>query len=316
MKTRLSFSLAVAALAASSSAAWAGSATVDGKFGGVGDNYTNSWTVAKTGAAGYISGPVPNAMLYASQDASNNLYIALVLPRAYCDNSYGGNPDGVGGNTYTSSNWLNSAHTTHSLTELLGSDRAALSFFKNNSGTAFFSGEMDYATLSGSAISSLGFTGGDGSLQNAGMAAMVLGAQSSLGYNFNTFGFNNFDTNSDNKLDNNDHSPEIVEGTYNVTNAAFSNWQFDIVYEFEIRGSDVGGVVLDSTGFINGFSMGLTLVHASPNTTNSNSNGFGGTITPTSIVVPLHPAVWMGGVMMVLLAAHQVLRRRRAALTL
>jgi hypothetical protein len=317
MKSRLSFCLAVAAVVTWSSAAWAGSATVDGKVGGVGDSYSHTFSV--TG----VSGAPGTATLYMTQDASNNLYIALVLPRNYCDTTYGGNP--AGSTTYTSSAWIN-AGKNHNFSDLDSSDQAVFTFARN--GTTFFAGDMDYLEPTGSGnltvVGSAGFTGGEGQV-TTGQASMILSAQTSMGYNWSKFGYNMLDPDHDGDTTDAgetdkgfnivDHSPTITEGTYNVVDADFADWQFDIVYEFSIAASALGNVqVLGANGFINGFTMTVNSVHASPNTA---SGAYSGTPTyTTSIAVPLHPAVWMGGVMMVLLAAHQVLRRRRAALTL
>ena len=49
------------------------------------------------------------------------------------------------------------------------------------------------------------------------------------------------DIDGDGVLDNSDHSPEISEGGYTLAGSGtgFTDWQFDIVYEFEIAGSAV-----------------------------------------------------------------------------
>lgn len=320
MKSWIVSCLSVAAVIGLGSVAAAGTATIDGKVSA--GEYTHTFNVGAIGAA------PDHATLYATQDAVNgNLYFALVLPRSYCDTSYGGNP--LGGTTYTSSAWID-AGKAHNFNDLDGSDQATFTFAKN--GTTYFNGKMDYLEPTGSGnttvIGSAGFTGGDGAI-TTGTSSMILAAQSSMGYNWNKFGYNMLDKNHDGdtldagEVDKGfnivDHSPEITEHTYNVVDSDFADWQFDIVYEFTLAASSFGGgSVLGANGFINGFSMDLTFVHASPNTTGSNSNGYGGPpeITTTVSAVPLHPAVWMGAVMMTLLAAHQVVRRRRAALAL
>jgi len=301
-------------------AGMASAATVDGKVSA--GEYTHEFTVAKTGSAGFIAGAVPNAKIYITQDASNNLYIALVLPRAYCDNTYGGDSLNAG-KTFTSSAWPGN----HNFSDLDGSDQATFNLKMNN--TTFFAGDMDYLEPTGSGnttqVGSAGFTGGEGGI-TTGNSAMILAAQSSMGYNWKQFGYNMLDKNqdgdttdpgeSDKGFDMNVHSPEIGDNNYTVTDSDFADWQFDIVYEFKVAASAFGNVsVLGAGGFTNGFSMNLTFVHASPNTSGSNQNGFSGP-PETTTVVPLHPAVYMGAVMMALLAAHQVIRRRRAALAL
>ena len=316
MKSWIVSSVAVAVVGSLAGVASA-AAVVDGKVST--GEYSHEFTVAAIGSS------PGSAKLYVTQDANNNLFVALVLPRAYCDTTYGGNP--AGSTTYTSSAWIN-AGKSHNFSDLDGSDQATFTLGRN--GSTFFAGDMDYLEPTGSnnltVVGSAGFTGGEGGI-TTGNAAMVLAAQSSMGYNWNKFGYNMLDPNhdgdtsdageSDKGFNIDDHSPEITEGGYVVTDSDFADWQFDIVYEFSIAASAFGNTsVLGANGFTNGFTFNLSFVHASPNTTGSNSNGYGGTPTYTTSVVPLHPAVWMGAVMMALLAAHQVVRRRRAALAL
>jgi hypothetical protein len=302
-KTWLSSFLVVGLVATFSTVASAG---LDGIV--TAGEYDHQWTVQGWNSQSQtVNAGQPTATLYMRQDASNNLYVALVLPKTYVDNSYGGSG-------FTSAGWT-AAGKNHNLSDLTGSDQATFLLKKNN-GTSFFGGDMDYLNASGSTYSSGGFTAGDGGI-TTGTSAMVGGAQSSMGYNFLSGGNSSFTT----------HSPTLTSNALGNPIASGSpNWVYDVVYEFEIlAGSTTFGnqSVLTgsgaSSGLINGFGFELTFVHASPNMYGTNQDGYHIVLTPGVVInptgtVPLPAAAWMGGLMMLGIVAETVRRRRRNAL--
>ena len=302
-KTWISSFLVVGLVATLSTVASAG---VDGIV--TAGEYDHQWTVQGWNSQSQtVNAGQPTATLYMRQDASNNLYVALVLPKTYVDNSYGGSG-------FTSAGW-SSIGKNHNFSDLTGSDQATFLLKKNN-GTSFFGGDMDYLNGSGSTYSSGGFTAGDGGI-TTGTAAMVGGAQSSMGYNF---------LSGNNAANYATHSPTLSSNALGNPQSANTAWVYDVVYEYEIlAGSSTFGsqsVLTGSgtnSGLINGFGFELTFVHASPNMYGTNQDGYHIVLTPGVVInplgtVPLPAAAWMGGLMMLGIVAETVRRRRRNAL--
>lgn len=328
MKSRMMGGLAGGMILALAGVASAAGVTVDGTIKG--DSYTHTWTVAPEGP-----NPQPgNAKVYMYQDSVTfDLYVAFVLPGDYNDNTYGtpvGKAGAAGTNAGSSKGWGDYGKT-HTFDNLVGSDKATVSFgfgatFAKDGTptytTAKFAGAMDYLANvdkngvilpTGANWGSAGFygsvllpTGGtadksEGSV-TTGSVSNVLGAESSMGYNFKKYGASN---------------PSWFGASgVSPTSASAPDWEYASIYEMAFKGSNFGKMVLNSDpskGFINDFSFTFGTVHASPSMNDDERDQYinytpGTPDKPGTPVVPLPSSVWMGGLT---LAGLIVVRRMR-----
>ena len=194
-----------------------------------------------------------DSQIWTYQDSgSGNVSVAFIMSKGINDNSYGDNSIGWGvdkkGNP-----------KVHKFESLVGSDKAGFEF-TNGRGDVVLDIYMDY--LHGYGLkpdgksdknlppyASGGVSEGDGSV-SVGSESDVLGAATSLEWNWNRFGISNpelFGKNS---------SSPAADNNYNVTDPLFSDWVFELVYEFEVDGSLFA---------LNGFGgVEITDMHNSP----------------------------------------------------
>lgn len=185
--------------------------------------------------------------LYQDQ-VTHNVSVGLTLPRTLVDNSYGTNSIGWGSSAPSGKN--------HNFKDLVGSDDAQL-LFKDGS-TTLLDMAMDYLHefKVNPLFASGGVTDGEGKVSTT--TADILEAESSMGFNYATFGVSNPELFGDGA-----DSPETDSDTsYNVTDALLAAWNFDVSYEFKIDGS-VFGKALDLSN--PAAFMEVNLFHVSPN---------------------------------------------------
>ncbi len=168
------------------------------------------------------------------------------------DNTYGVNAIG----------WVSRSHTFSNLT---GSDGAEFRFFKNgDSVNAVLDFQLDYIsakTGTPSGYANLGVSGGDGRL-NKGLASWVLDWNSSLARNLNDTGLCVNGNCTVNGVTLTVNSPP-ADSNFNVTDPAFSGWNFTDSYEVTVSGAAFG-----TAGF---GSVTLPQVHNSPAKTGTNA---------------------------------------------
>ena len=165
--------------------------------------------------------------LYYDQDpGTHNVTFAFSLPTDLVDNSYGDNSIGWG--PKYDKNGLPKRGPTHTFKQLLGSDEVEFNY-----GSKTF--KIDY------------IAGNDADGYTA--AGNVNAASSSLAANY---------INTDASFFGEDSSSPEADASYNITDPLGTGWVFDVIYEFEILGSELGGPSFD----INGFE--LSKLHISP----------------------------------------------------
>jgi len=221
---------------------------VDGAYQSA-DGYTHHWTIEPSK---YEAGAEPMD-LYMAQDMSTfDLYIAAILPKTYCDNTFGANSIG----------WTDKKGKpkVHKFDELVGSDKAQFVFTMN--GTTVFDVKLDYIALDPDALSGYSCGGAvksekkdktksDGEMK-VGDIADLLAARTSLDYNLNDL------------LGGNAYTLDSPAADVDYANPALAGWVYDIVYEFQIAGSVFNQTVLNANGLVDDFDMYLDELHASP----------------------------------------------------
>ena len=229
--------LALTGLAAILVAAEAsGAPIIDGRFDPAEGYTSGQWLNFAVEKSDTI---VPGGQLWLHQDAgTGDVSVALTLPTALVDNTYGDNAVGWGKGIAPSGK-------NHNFEDLLGSDKAQFTF-TDGAGNTVLDVVLDYmseVSAGSGTYASLGVFGQDGNVLT-GSAADVLGWGTSLDYNFNALGFVLTED-----------SP-ATDAAY-TENPDFAGWVWDVAYELQVTGS----LFAD-----NGFG-GLTvpIVHASPN---------------------------------------------------
>lgn len=213
---------------------------VDGRFD-PGEGYTLGRYVNIEVEGKKKSGNIPadDGFLWILHDpATQDLFVNFTQPRTLIDNSYGENSIGWGSSAPSGKN--------HNFKDLKGSDKAQF-IITDADGEALLDFVMDYfsedcATPSGYA--SLGVSGKDGKV-NTGSEDAFLAWGTSLDYNFNTLGHVLTED-----------SPAADED-YIVTDPAYSDWLYEVTYEFQIDGT-----IFEDNGF---GELTIPLVHDSPN---------------------------------------------------
>lgn len=192
----------------------------------------------------WISPTKPNIvsakMTWDVDEVAGTVKIRTTFARTFVDNTYGTGAIG----------WGTKGHTFGNLT---GSDHLQLALF-DGTGAKKMEFKIDYITVDGNTYRSLGVTGGEGKMI-LGSATDVVGALSSLGENFNKFGYS-LTTNS-----------PTTDADY-TPNSTYPNWIYDVWYEVTVKLSAFG-----AGGFGQPY---ITGIHASPSKTGSN----------TEIVIP------------------------------
>jgi hypothetical protein len=168
------------------------------------------------------------------------LYARLTLSKGYVDNTYGAYSIGYMSPT--------SIGKKHSFGDLLESDKNEF-FISDAKGNLMMDFDLDYFSVSSkhpSGYGCLGVSGGEGSMIK-GNASDILAAQTSLGVNFNDYGY---------KL-----TTDSPKTDLNYTpDPKYPKWIFEVWYEFWIKWSAFG-----TTGPGKVYITGL---HASPNKLN------------------------------------------------
>jgi len=180
------------------------------------------------------------------------LSVVFVQPLMLVDNSYGANSIGWDEDAPSAKN--------HNFKDLKGSDKARFTITDgSDAGNVVFDFTLDYISEidqgkdkgkgkdedDGSGeYGSLGVAGGNGEV-HTGDAAYLLEWSTSLDYNFNTLGH------------------VLTEGSpaaddeYSIVDSAYSDWVFEVVYEFRVDGDVLGGNPLGG--------VTVPIVHDSPN---------------------------------------------------
>jgi hypothetical protein len=184
--------------------------------------------------------------LWTYQDAAtNDLYVAFVQPLDLVDNSYGTTSVGWGAASISGKN--------HTFKDLLNSDRAQFVFTDGVTPVLDFT--LDYLYADGSEWRS--GLGGEGTVA-FGSASDILGALTSLQYNWDTVGGGYFGDGSNSPATNYAGGDVDYSKPEDYYTSAVSGWVFENTYEFVIDGTAVGANY-------DIFNMSIALVHDSPN---------------------------------------------------
>jgi len=229
--------LAVTGLAAILVAAEAcGAPIIDGRFDPAEGYTVGQWLNLAVEKSDTI---VPGGQLWLHQDAgTGDVSVALALPTALVDNTYGDNTIGWGKGVAPSGK-------NHNFEDLLGSDKAQFTF-TDGAGNTVLDVVVDYMSeVSGASgtYASLGVFGKEGNVRT-GSAANVLGWGTSLDHNFNALGFVLTED-----------SP-ATDAAY-TENPDFPGWVWDVAYELQVTGS-----LFADYGF---GDVTLPVLHVSPN---------------------------------------------------
>lgn len=168
------------------------------------------------------------------------VHVQLTLTKAYVDNTYGAYAIGYAGAT--------SIGKHHSLGDLLESDKNEF-FLGNAKGDLVLDFDLDYFSVSPkhpSGYGCLGVTGGEGHMYK-GDPADILAAQTSLGTNFNAYGY---------KLTQDSPKTDLKY----TPDPKYPKWIFEVQYEFWAR--------LSAFGPTGPGKIYITGLHASPNKVN------------------------------------------------
>jgi len=213
-----------------------GAPIIDGRFDPAEGYTSGQWLNLAVEKSDTI---VPGGQLWFHQaTGTGDVSVALALPTALVDNTYGDNRVGWGKGVAPSGK-------NHNLEALRGSDMARFTF-PDTAGNTVLDVILDYMseTSTGSGTyASLGVTGGDGDVRT-GSAADVLGWGTSLDYNFNALGFVLTED-----------SP-ATDAAY-TENPDFAGWVWDVAYELQVAGS-----LFADDGF---GDVTLPVLHVSPN---------------------------------------------------
>ncbi|QNN23766.1 hypothetical protein HED60_16310 [Planctomycetales bacterium ZRK34] len=234
---------------------------IDGQALGAAEGYQYSAKIVPSKDADKI----PPATVYFAQDAvTYDLCVAVVMPLAYVDNTYG--EGGTKPSTHTHFTWrddhnyLEAKEDEHKFGELVGSDQATFVIELPGVTTDSSEFKLDYLKDVSSGVYDSGHLVGDGKDDDGVLSASA----TSLDWNLhNVAMLTTF-------------SPELAfadpmnpgEDEYAAADPMLSDWIFEIVYEFKIDGSYFDNTsVLSAAGFTNGFTLDFKELHASPNKT-------------------------------------------------
>jgi len=182
-----------------------------------------------------------NGKLWTYQEAgTNDLYVAFIQPLDLVDNSYGD----------TAVGW----DKGHKFTDLAKSDTAQFVF--TNGVTPVLDFTLDYLYADGSGWNS--GLGGEGKVADGYDASNILGALTSLHYNWNTVGGGYFGDPSNSPVTNYPGGEVDYSKPEDYYTSDVSDWIFENIYEFQIAGDVVGANY-------NIFDMNIAVVHDSPN---------------------------------------------------
>lgn len=176
-------------------------------------------------------------IIYDTIPSQNKVRIRTTFSKNFVDNTFGTNAIG----------WSSG----HTFSQLVGSDHLIISLY-DTANVKKIEMKMDYITASTAAPSGykcLGVTGGEGSMI-VGSASDVIGVETSLDRNMNTYGYV-LTTNSPATNANYDPDP------------AYPLWIYDVWYEAEVKLSAFG-----AAGF---GTVDITGIHASPSKTGNNT---------------------------------------------
>ncbi len=196
---------------------------------------------------------VSDAKLYLHQDeVTFDLYVGVVLPLEFVDNSYGS--DGSLPQTHTHSSWGGNKDNKHKFKHLLNSDDAEFVLTFGGEEIEF---EIDYLKQFGNTYRADVVGGGDDDDDGDdddghGDDGAAIQAASSLEYNLENVAFLTSE------------SPE-VNLDYSTADPTLADWIFEVAYEFRIDGDVFNGVrILTDDGFADGVNFAIDKIHASP----------------------------------------------------
>ncbi len=174
--------------------------------------------------------PDPGQLWFYQDPNTRDVSVAFVQPVSLIDNTYGDNSIG----------WGNSAPSGkhHNFKDLVGSDKARFTFTDGH-GNVVLDVELDYISEIGhhtGIYESQGVDGKDGKVYT-GSASDVLAWGTSLDYNFNTLGHDEFT----------ESSPLSIPDYTDPPSAP--GWIFEVVYELRVSGdafgaNEFGGVTI------------------------------------------------------------------------
>lgn len=281
--------MCVAIVLAAASAA-RGAPVVDGRVDGA-DGYTITRGLSFDDSNG-ANPPITltGAILQLHQDAAtSDLYVALTLPTAFSDNSYGTTRVGWGA-------------VDHRFQDLQAGDNTRFQV-RDTGGALLLDVTVDYlhqfGVGPGRTFGSGGVANGDGSVA-AGNAASVSAAQTSMGFNFSAFGL------ASDFFKNNAESPATTPANtgYVTADPLHGTWLFDIIYELKVDGRVFNGRAFDPNWFD---SVTVAAAQASPSKFGSGIAGDFRSLSDDAIPLPAAPA--MGAAL--LFATLVPYRRRR-----
>ena len=208
----------------------------DGRFDSAEGYTTGNWLDLNVEDTGVISDQ--GQLWYYQDQASSDLYVALIQPLTLVDNTYGHNTIGWGRHVAPSGK-------DHKFGDLKGSDKAQFTI-TDGAGDVVFDFTLDYISESSEASSgyaSLGVSGKDGAV-HTGSDPSLLAWGTSLDYNLNTLGHV---LTEDSPATDSDYTE----------NPDYLGWLFEVTYEVQVDGSIFGD---------NGFGgVTVPIVHDSPN---------------------------------------------------
>ena len=260
-----------------------GAINIDGRFDPA-EGYTTGYYLNFEVEGGKRDPLIPVAdtgQLWVYQDSlTNDVALALFFPKTLCDNSYGTTAIGWGSDAPSGKN--------HNFDDLKGSDKAELTF-KDRNGKAQLAIVMDYLheyKNDPPRFRSGGVTDGDYAV-SVGSASGVLAAETSMGYNYATYGESypaHFGKGKNSPAADSDYG-----------NPVLADWVYEITYELQIDGSVIGAGFDPSNA--DWFEIGV--VHMSPNKLGGNKvypKVDGAIPEPSSVLVWVLLGVSCGGV--------------------
>lgn len=220
------------------------------------------------------------------------LYGLVSAPKSYVDNSYG---------TNRNNNSVGWGSKVHKFKDLVGSDKAVFNLF-DEFGQNLIEIEIDYIKRDKKATDPSEEYYSEGEV-NEGEDSHLLQYATSLEYNSRTF--NVFlDKDGTDTIGKDMASPETLgPNSYEVADAAFSDWIFEVNYEFAIdldafEGAEFGYIEIDS-------------LHASPKKFSVESF----TVAPSSAVPEPGTYAILGAFLMLVAYSRQRKRALEAAVT-
>jgi hypothetical protein len=216
--------------------------TIDGKFD-AGEGYSSVQNINMFDRHGNMIFADPGKLY--THIEGGYLYSLVSISKDYVDNSYGNR---------TEDNSVGWGSKTHKFDDLVNSD-AAIFTLSDSNGNAVMEINMDYLLKTTSTNPSEEYVS-DGTV-GSGQASWLKGSATSLEYNTKVFNtFLNSETGTD-PIGKDMLSPETMgSNSYDVVDALFSDWIFEVNYEFQV---DLAA--LNGAGF---GGIGIDYMHASP----------------------------------------------------